>query len=183
MFASERILLLRCLPGNSMVGISSVLWLTISPRSVLIKPFHVPGLLKKSPNHFLIVPRPGFRAPTDNLTTFSNPFSGASRTLPKPQGKHEKVRLLSSPLKNPGFPRVFRISCQLLWLSCLSMHVHACRCCPCRNRRLVRCLGPQKYFSESSSESPESSSNPRFSGENMWFCSGGAGFELVELES
>lgn len=53
---------------------------------------------EKSPNHFLIVPRPGFRAPTDNLTTFSNPFSGASRTLPKPQGKHEKVRFLSSPL-------------------------------------------------------------------------------------
>ena len=128
MFASERILLLRCLPGNSMVGISSVLWLTISPRSVLIKPFHVPGLLKKSPNHFLIVPRPGFRAPTDNLTTFSNPFSGASRTLPKPQGKHEKVRLLSSPLKNPGFPRVFRISCQLLWPSVAPM--------------LARCMAP-----------------------------------------
>jgi hypothetical protein len=72
---------------------------------------------EKSPNHFLIVPRPGFRAPTDNLTTFSNPFSGASRTLPKPQGKHQKVRFLSSPLKNPGFTRVFRISGQFLWSS------------------------------------------------------------------
>jgi hypothetical protein len=39
------------------------------------------------------------------------------------------VRVLSSPLKNPGFPRVFRILDQSLWLSCLSMHVHACRCC------------------------------------------------------
>jgi hypothetical protein len=82
---------------------------------------------EKSPNHFLIVPRPGFRAPTDNLTTFSNPFSGASRTLPKPQGKHEKVRFLSSPLKNPGFPRVFRISGQLLWSSVAPMQLGAWR--------------------------------------------------------
>jgi hypothetical protein len=36
---------------------------------------------------------------------------------------------------------------------------------------------------ESSSESPESSQNPRFSRENMCFCSGGAGFELGEFES
>ena len=106
-------------------------------------------------------------------------LSKSSKTL----GKHSKVRFLSSPLKNPGFPRVFRISGQLLWLSCLSMHVHACRCCPCRNHRLVRWLGPQKHFSESSCESPESSQNPRFSRESMWFCSGGAGFELGKFES
>jgi hypothetical protein len=36
---------------------------------------------------------------------------------------------------------------------------------------------------ESSCESPESPLNPRFSRENMWFCSGGAGFELGEFES
>jgi hypothetical protein len=36
---------------------------------------------------------------------------------------------------------------------------------------------------ESSCESPESPQNPRFSGENMRFCSGGAGFELGEFES
>jgi hypothetical protein len=36
---------------------------------------------------------------------------------------------------------------------------------------------------ESSSESPESSQNPRFSRENLLFCSGGAGFELGEFES
>jgi hypothetical protein len=40
-----------------------------------------------------------------------------------------QVRILSSPFKNPGFTRVFRISGQLLWLSCLSMLGHACRCC------------------------------------------------------
>jgi hypothetical protein len=108
---------------------------------------------------------------------------GTSRTVSKTLGKHQKVRFLSSPLQNSGFPRVFRILGQLLWLSCLSMHVHACRCCPCRNHRRVRCLGPQKHFSESSIESPESSSNPRFSRENMWFRSGGAEFELGEFES
>jgi hypothetical protein len=101
--------------------------------------------------------------------------SGRIRTTQKTLGKHEKVRFLSSPLKNPGFPRVFRISGQLLWSSCLSMHVHACRCCVV----LCAALDP----GESSSESPESSAKPRFSRENMWFCSGGAGFELGEFES
>jgi len=89
--------------------------------------------------------------------------------------KHKKVRFLSSPLKNPGFPRVFRILGQLLWLSCLSMPVHACRCCVV----LCAALDPGEW----SSESPESSPNPRFSRENLLFCSGGAGFELVEFES
>jgi len=98
---------------------------------------------------------------------------------PKTLGIHQKVRFLSSPLKTPGFPRVFRISCQLLWLS---VPIHACPCLQVL-RRLVRCLGPQKRFSESSCGSPESSSNPRFSGEYMWFCSGGAGFELGKFES
>jgi hypothetical protein len=85
-------------------------------------------------------------------------------------GKHAKVRILSSPLKNPGFPRVFRISGQFLWSSCLSMLVHACRCCVV----LCAALPP----GESSSESPESSPNLHFPRENMMFCSGGAGFEL-----
>jgi hypothetical protein len=93
----------------------------------------------------------------------------------KTQGKQPIVRFLSSPLKNPGFPRVFRISAKFLWLSCLSMHVHACRCCVV----LCSALDP----GESSCESPESSQNPRFSRESMWFCSGGAGFELGKFES
>jgi len=37
--------------------------------------------------------------------------------LSKTLGKHQKVRFLSSPLQNPGFPRVFRISGHLLWSS------------------------------------------------------------------
>jgi hypothetical protein len=55
------------------------------------------------------------------------------------------------------------------------MHVHACRCCVV----LCAALDP----GESSCESPESSQNPRFSRESMWFCSGGAGFELGKFES
>jgi hypothetical protein len=125
MFASERILLLRCLPGNSMVGISSVLWLTISPRSVLIKPFHVPGLLKKSPNHFLIVPRPGFRALTDNLTTFSNPFSGAFRTLINHRENIKKFGscpLRSKTLVFPGFAAY--------WANCFGFPAYPCMSMP-----------------------------------------------------
>jgi hypothetical protein len=80
---------------------------------------------EKSPNHFLIVPRPGFRAPTDNLTTFSNPFSGASRTLPKPQGKHEKVRFLSSPLVKPWFSQGFSHIGPIALAVC---NAHATRC-------------------------------------------------------
>jgi hypothetical protein len=66
----------------------------------------VPGLLKKSPNHFLIVPRPGFRAPTDHLTTFSNPFSGVSRTLLNHRENMKKFGscpLRSKTLVFPGF--------------------------------------------------------------------------------
>ena len=73
----------------------------------------------------------------------------------------------SLPLRsqNPGHTGVFRVSGQLLWLSCTSMHVHACTCC------VVWCaaLIPGK----SSSESPESPQNPRFSRGNRWFCSRG----------
>ena len=93
----------------------------------------------------------------------------------KTQGKQPIVRILSSPLENPGFPRVFGISAKFLWLSCLSMHVHACRCCVV----LCAALDP----GESSCESPESSQNPRFFRENGWFCSRGAGFELGKFES
>ena len=39
------------------------------------------------------------------------------------------VSFLKPALQNPGCPRFFRISGQLLWLSCTSMQVHACRCC------------------------------------------------------
>ena len=48
-------------------------------------------------------------------------FSNSSKT----RGKHAKVRFLSSPLKNPCFPRVFSILGQLLWLS---VPIHACPC-------------------------------------------------------
>ena len=51
-------------------------------------------------------------------------LSNSTKTL----GNTPKVRFLSSPLKNPGFPRVFRISGQLLWPSVAPM--------------LARCMAP-----------------------------------------
>ena len=48
------------------------------------------------------------------------------------------VSFLEPVLQNPGFPRVFRILGQLLWLS---VPIHACPCLQVL-RRLVRCLEP-----------------------------------------
>ena len=53
--------------------------------------------------------------------------SGRIQTTQKTLGKHRKVRFLSSPLKNPGFPRVFRISGQFLWPSVAPMQLGAWR--------------------------------------------------------
>jgi len=38
--------------------------------------------------------------------------------MKRPGKTGPQVRILSSPLQNPGLPRVFRISGQLLWLAC-----------------------------------------------------------------
>ena len=51
------------------------------------------------------------------------------------QGIPQKVRFLSSPLQNPGFPRVFRISGQLLWSSVAPMQLGAWRLRRCISRR------------------------------------------------
>jgi len=56
----------------------------------------------------------------------------------KTQGKHAKVRFLSSPLKNPGFPRVFCISGQLLWPSVAPMQLGAWRLRRCISRRAAK---------------------------------------------
>ena len=101
---------------------------------------------------------------------FSLPFELFKNTRKTPKSSNP---VLSA--QNPWFSQVFSHFGQLLWLSCLSMHVHACRCCVV----LCAALDP----GESSCESPESSQNPRFSRESMWFCSGGAGFELGKFES
>ncbi len=48
------------------------------------------------------------------------------------------VRILSSPLKNPGFPRVFRISGQFLWPSVAPMQLGAWRLRRCISRRAAQ---------------------------------------------
>jgi len=48
---------------------------------------------------------------------------------------------------------------------------------------LCAALAPKNISVSRASESPESSPNPRFSKENMLFCSRGAGFELGGFES
>ncbi len=88
--------------------------------------------------------------------------------------------LRSKTLVFPGFFAFLAI--------CFGFHA-----CPCTPRPagaapveiIVLCaaLDPKNISVSRASESPESSQTPRFSRENMWFCSGGAGFELVEFES
>ena len=46
-----------------------------------------------------------------------------------------RVRIPPSPLKNPGFPRVFRISGQFLWPSVAPMQLGAWRLRRCISRR------------------------------------------------
>ena len=69
-------------------------------------------------------------------------FCGARRILrrlilepPFFPGNLWVVRFLSSPLKNPGFPRVFRIPGQLLWSSVAPMQLGAWRLRRCISRR------------------------------------------------
>jgi len=56
----------------------------------------------------------------------------------KTQGKHTNVRVLSSPLKIPGFPRVFRISGQVLWSPLAPMQLGAWHLRRCISRGAPR---------------------------------------------
>jgi hypothetical protein len=65
----------------------------------------------------------------------SSPLSPAAKSREKPQ----EVRFLSSPLKNHGFPRVFRISGQLLWPSVAPMLARCMASCgACISRRAAQ---------------------------------------------
>jgi hypothetical protein len=111
--------------------------------------------------------------------TCSNPFLSILRTLQKHWGNNHKFGscpLRSKTLVFPGFFAFLASSFGFPAYPCMSMPAGAA---PVENIVLCAALDP----GESSCESPESSSNPRFSRENMWFCSGGAGFELLEFES
>jgi len=101
--------------------------------------------------------------------------NGTFRTLQKHRENTQKFGSCPLRSKTLVFPGFFAFLANCFGFLCLSMHVHACRCCVV----LCAALNP----GESSSESPESSQNPRFSRENLLFCSGGAGFELGEFES
>ena len=110
-----------------------------------------------------------------NLLLGDQPFSLPLELFQKHRENTQKFGscpLRSKTLVSPGF---FAFLANCFGFLCLSMHVHACRCC------VVLCAALP--LGESSCESPESPLNPRFSRENGWFCSGGAGFELGEFES
>gem|GEM_PF-1034698 len=95
---------------------------------------------------------------------------------PKTLGIHQKFGsclLRSKTLVSPGI-FAFLANCFVLpAYPCMSMPAGAA---PIEIIVLCAALVP----GESSFESPESSSNPRFPRQNMWFCSGGAGFELCD---
>ena len=96
----------------------------------------------------------------------------------KLQGKHEKVRFLSSPLKNQrfsdGFSHFWPVPSAFCAYPCMPM---AAGTAPGELVVLCAALDPKNISVSRASESPESSPNSRFSKEIMWFCSGGAGFE------
>jgi len=79
-----------------------------------------------------------------------------------------------------GFSHIGPIALAFCAYPCMSMPAGAA---PVEIIVLCAALDPKNISVSRASESPESSQNPRFSRENMWFCSGGAGFELVEFES
>ena len=112
-------------------------------------------------------------------TTCSNPFLSTFRTLKKHWGNPQKFGscpLRSKTLVFPGFAAY--------WANCFGFPAYPCMSMPAGAapvENIVLCAALP--LGESSSESSESSPNPRFSRENMLFCSGGAGFELVEFES
>jgi hypothetical protein len=85
-----------------------------------------------------------------NLLLGDQPFSLPLELFQKHRENTQKFGSCPLRSKTLVFPGFFAFLANSFGFLCLSMHVHACRCCPCRNRRLVRCLGPQKRFSASS---------------------------------
>jgi len=110
-----------------------------------------------------------------NLLLGDQPFSLPLELFQKHRENTQKFGSCPLRSKTLVFPGFFAYWANCFGYLCLSMHVHACRCC------VVSCAALDP--GESSSESPESFQNPHFSRENLLFCSGGAGFELGEFES
>jgi hypothetical protein len=117
-----------CLP-NPRAAVRFALGYPLAPRWG-IKPSgkrhrEWPSIRGQSPRFWSIWPRNRVRRTRahHDREAKSMWFSNSPRTLVK----HRKVRFLSSPLKNPGFPKVLRISCQLLWPSVAPMQLGAWR--------------------------------------------------------
>ena len=90
-----------------------------------------------------------------------------------------KLGRLSSPLKKPGFPKVFAY-----WANCFGFPAYLCMSVPsgaAPGEIIVSCAALEP--GASLCESPESSPKPRFSRGKMLFYSGCAGFELGKFES
>ncbi len=96
----------------------------------------------------------------------------SSLLMNRPGQTGPQVRILSSPLQNPGFSQgFFRISGQLLWLSC--------RPCTCMLAHAASSSALPWFPGESSSESSESPQNLVFPGKTGGFAAEGVGFETI----
>jgi hypothetical protein len=108
---------------------------------------------------------------------------GTFRTLQKHRENTQKFGSCPLRSKTLVFPGFFAY-----WANCFGFPAYPCMSMPAGaapGEIIVLCaaLDPTNISVSRASESPESSHNPRFSRENMWFCSGGAGFELGKFES
>jgi hypothetical protein len=127
------------------------------------------------------------------LTSFSSddgddpssaPIPAIQRRLPFELSRNiGKTSKSSVPVLSAGKPWFF-LGFFAYWANCFGFPAYPCMSMPAGAAPveivvLCAALDP----GESSRESPESSKHPRFSRENMLFCSGGAGFELGEFES
>jgi hypothetical protein len=81
-----------------------------------------------------VLPSFSIDAPLRSLLFHGNGLSKHPKTLEK----HRKVRFLSSPLQNPGFPRVFGISGEFLWPSVAPMQLGAWSLRRCISRRATK---------------------------------------------
>ena len=96
-----------------------------------------------------------------------------SKNIGKTSKSSVPVLSAGKPWFSQGFSHIRPISLAFCAYPCMSMPAGAA---PGEIIVLCAALDPTNISVSRASESPESSSNPGSSRENMWFCSGGAGF-------